>query len=269
MTGDTESDVRKLLSAISALGVAATSDSLHMVTIPGPPWSKARPRFSRNGTYAKPEDQDAEQRTAWHLKRRVREPYPGNVGLACLFYRPNHQRIDADNLLKHVCDAANGVLWLDDSQCTAIMGIVELDATHPRTVIMVGTHTSTLKRGSDASVPCKVCGKLVLIRDRAKTPKTCSRECHTIYKGYRSLAEPIPCAQCQKLFTRRTKTQTLCSQRCRIESVRDKQRGNKPFSQCTDCGKTLAHKRGGRCRDCWKKSMPGRQSITGTIERQP
>ena len=54
-----------------------------MVTVPGAPWSKSRPRFTKTSrTYAQP-DRDAEERTASYLKRVVKEPYPGNVGMAC------------------------------------------------------------------------------------------------------------------------------------------------------------------------------------------
>lgn len=80
------------------------------------------------------------------LRNAVRRPFTGNVGLVCLFFRPDRQRIDVDNLLKHVCDAANGVLWVDDTQCTAIAGVIGLDRDDPRTVIAVGVHESTMIR---------------------------------------------------------------------------------------------------------------------------
>ena len=146
---DRESDAQRALSMFAALGA---SDELIMVTILGAPPSKSRPRFARSGhAYSKPADREAEKRTAAHLRAHIREPFPGNVGLACVFYRPNKQRIDTDNMLKHVCDSANGILWADDSQCTAIMGIAVLDADNPRTVVVVGEHVSTLKRGVNAS----------------------------------------------------------------------------------------------------------------------
>jgi len=100
------------------------------VTIDGPPHTKARALLTRRGGVEHPgENRAAEKRTALHLKQSCPEPMTGNVALACIFFRPNRQRVDADNLLKHICDAATGVLWLDDSQVTAIVAIVELDAS--------------------------------------------------------------------------------------------------------------------------------------------
>jgi predicted amidophosphoribosyltransferase len=45
----------------------------------------------------------------------------------------------------------------------------------------------------------------------------------------------------------------LCSPECRQDSLRDRRkRQAKPFSKCSDCGKELSHRRGGRCRECWR-----------------
>lgn len=259
------SDVDRMLEMFSALNLGQ-SDSMAMVTVPGAPWSKSRPRFTKTGrSYAKPEDRDAEERTASYLKRVVKEPYPGNVGMACLFFRPNRQRIDADNLLKHVCDAGNGILWHDDSQCTAIMGVVELDADRPRTVVAIGEHVSTLKRGSDDTVDCRTCGKPIPLssRMRGHAPKTCSQKCRQASLGYPELAELVPCQECGRKFRRRVRTQKLCSETCRTDSIRNKaKRRWVPYSLCMDCGKELAHRRGGRCRDCWKSDVAARKTAS-------
>lgn len=252
-------DMDRALSMFSALGLGQ-SDSLSVVTIPGAPWSKSRPRFGRGRAYTKKEDIDAETRTATYLKSVVKRPLEGNAGLVCIFYRPNRQRIDTDNLIKHVCDAGNGVLWLDDSQCTAVMGVIELDAENPRTVVAIGEHTSTLRRGSDATKPCKVCGGPIRLDGHSgNAPLTCAGPCRATYKGYSDLSALVPCGHCGKKFRRQTKTNKFCSVDCRIDSLRDKRRaGAKPFSRCTDCDKELAHKRGGRCRDCWSASRPAK-----------
>ncbi len=250
------SDVQRMLDMFDGLGLSDVSDTMRMVTIPGAPWSKSRPRFTRNGrTYSNPDDQDAEKRTATYMRSTVRSPFTGNVGMACLFYRPNRQRIDTDNLIKHVCDAANGVLWIDDSQCTAVMGIVELDSERPRTVIVVGEHSSSLTRGTDAAIACQVCGGPIYLDDvRGKPPKTCSPACRTKIPGAPgSLAILVPCAQCARPFKRINHAQKLCSDQCRYDLLRDrKRRAAKPFSRCSTCGAELAHRRGGRCRNCWR-----------------
>ncbi|WP_280224962.1 RusA family crossover junction endodeoxyribonuclease [Nocardia farcinica] len=263
-------DAQRMLTMFAALGLSETSESMHMVTIPGAPWSKSRPRFSKRGhAYSKDDDRDAELRTATFIRRVVKQPYTGNVGLACVFYRPNRQRVDTDNLIKHVCDAANGVLWLDDSQCTAVMGVIELDAENPRTVIAVGQHRSTLLRGTDAAFPCVVCATPIPMDGHGgKPPKTCSAACRQAARGYPDLSAPVPCGQCGTPFRRKTKTNRFCSKTCRIESLRSTKRAQAtPMSKCSGCGKELTHKRGGRCRDCWRANpaeTPGvRLTITG------
>ena len=252
------SDVERILTMFDGLGLSETSDRLEMITIPGAPWSKSRPRFTRTGrTYTPREDQDAETRTGLYMRQSIRRPYTGNVGIVCIFYRPNRQRIDTDNLIKHVCDAANGVIWEDDSQCTAVMGVIELDRENPRTVIGVGRHVSTLTRGTDATKPCAVCGNPISLEGhRGKPPKTCSQECRQASLGYLDLSDLVPCAHCGKKFRRKTKTQKFCCQQCRVDSLRDKRKASaSPFSECIDCGVQLSHKRGGRCRECWRKSI--------------
>jgi Holliday junction resolvase RusA-like endonuclease len=139
-----DSDVARAKKLLAAFG----SGLIESVVIPGAPHSKARPRVGPRGGYSDPKDKAAEMRTGWIMRSGIKQVRTGNVAICCIFYRPNRQRIDADNLLKHICDSGNGVLWTDDSQITAIMGIVEIDASNPRTVLVMGDHLSTLVRGA-------------------------------------------------------------------------------------------------------------------------
>lgn len=150
-TSEADADrVSELLAALSVRG----GERSYTLTIPGVPWSKSRPRFTRKGrAFPDPKDVEAEKRTATFLGATVRRPFTGNVALACVFYRPTLRRIDADNLLKHVCDAANGVLWVDDSQCTAVTGVIDLDRADPRTVVTIAPHESGMVR--DLSKPAR------------------------------------------------------------------------------------------------------------------
>lgn len=259
---DNNSDIERMLTMFNALNLGQ-SDQLAIITIPGAPWSKSRPRFAKGRTYRDRSDVDAETRSATYMKSVIKAPMTGNVGLVCVFYRPNRQRIDTDNLIKHVCDSANGVLWLDDSQCTAVMGVIELDPDNPRTVIAVGEHVSTLKRGTDATVPCKVCGFPIMMDGHGgKIPKTCSLECRQADKGYPSLSEPVPCALCGKPFRRKNRQVKCCSSECGSKfRIGQRQAQSTPFSKCMDCGKQLAHKRGGRCRDCWKVNLASERKV--------
>ncbi|MFJ6014532.1 RusA family crossover junction endodeoxyribonuclease [Streptomyces sp. NPDC092952] len=132
----------RLLASVLAPGVS----EYVVLLMEGDPASKARPRFGGGRTYKTAADTAAETATGWALRRSFRQPWTGNVGLGCVFFRPNRQRIDTDNLVKHVCDAGNGIAWVDDAQITAEFGVVELDVEHPRTLIVVTRHVSSLDR---------------------------------------------------------------------------------------------------------------------------
>lgn len=259
------SDFERMAQLSEALGIGAYSDVMHMMTMPGAPWSKARPRFARSGhTYVPADDRDAQERTAAFLRSRMREPFTGNVALGCVFFRPNRQRIDTDNLIKHVCDAATGVVWADDSQCTAVMGVLEIDRENPRTLIVIGKHYSTLTRGSDATYPCAVCGKPINIHGQAHArdpKKTCSKKCGQEYRGFVSLERRVPCPACGTPFRRASSYSKYCSRECAVATLRNRRRAAaSPMSECSTCGKTLDHKRGGRCRACWCADPSGRQT---------
>lgn len=242
-----------LTRAIEVLGsIHGDLMDVNSVRMDWAPASKARPRFARGGrAYTPAESRAAEARVSSFLKARVPEPMTGNVALACIFYRENKQRIDADNMLKLICDASNGVLWLDDSQVTAVVGIVEYDPGNPRTVVAWSPHESSMTRGTDATALCELCGKPYNIAGKTRNRRFCSRGC--AYAAHTTVLSEIPCKQCGEAFRPVTKTATMCSPECRVESLRGRNKArSSPRSKCTECGKQLAHHRGGRCRDCWR-----------------
>ncbi|MGW6456316.1 RusA family crossover junction endodeoxyribonuclease [Streptomyces sp. NPDC055078] len=132
----------RLLAEVLAPGVTEYA----VLVLPGDPPSKARPRFGNGRTYKTDVDTAAEDRTGWQLRRSFREPWRGNLALGAVFFRPDRQRIDVDNMVKHVADAGNGIAWLDDAQITAVYAVAELDVEHPRTLIVVARHVSSLDR---------------------------------------------------------------------------------------------------------------------------
>lgn len=248
--GGRSQDTERALRLCEAL--APGTGEMKIVVIGGEPPSKSRPRFTRNGKpYRTREDVDAEKRTAFHLRQIFTEPWTGNIALGCVFFRPNKQRIDVDNMLKHVCDAANGIAWIDDSQVTAVYGVAELDIEHPRTVLIFARHRSTLTRGTDNTKPCEYCGTPFPMVGRT-TKRFCTAACSYKARGY-DLSEPVPCKHCGEPFRRKTKAQIMCSRECRADHMRGRNRARGiPRSKCADCGKSLSHSRGGRCRDCWR-----------------
>lgn len=245
-----------------------SDEDLVYTVIPGDPPSKSRPRFTKKGrTYTPQKDRDLEARTGKHLAALVDSPASGNVAVGCVFFRPNRQRIDTDNMIKHVCDAATGVLWVDDSQATAVVGFTEYDPDAPRTIVVLAKHSSTLKRGSDLDKNCAICGKTFTVLGANPKKRVCSTACATRLKGHRPLHKPIPCEHCGRDFIRVSQYRRLCSPECRASSLRKARAVNAaPFAQCIDCGKTLTHKRGGRCRECWRKTVSASKEWAGSGE---
>lgn len=113
------------------------------------PWAKRRPRISkavkgRNPrTHQDPEDAAAEKATREALVIRNLPIMGTNVWLSLTFYRASRQVVDLDNLEKHFCDAANGVLWADDSLVTWKTSRLMLDPNRPRTVFSYGPDTES------------------------------------------------------------------------------------------------------------------------------
>lgn len=260
-TGGREQDRERGLRLIEVL--APGTAEAKILILPGEPASKSRPRFTRNGKpYRTKEDVDAEKRTAEHVRQFFAKPWTGNIALGCVFFRPSKQRIDVDNMIKHVCDAVNGIAWIDDSQVTAVYGVAELDAVHPRTILVFTPHVSTLTRGSDNVRACERCGTEFPMVGRS-TKRFCTAACSYKARGH-DLSEPVPCKQCERPFRRITSAQLMCSRECRADSLRgrNKARGV-PRSTCSTCGKTLPHTRGGRCRKCWAAAptLPGLEVV--------
>ena len=126
----------------------------------GEPWAKMRPRISKAvkgrapRTHQPPADKAAEEATRDAIRAQwYGGPIESNVRISARFYRATRGTVDLDNLLKHVLDAATGVLWVNDCQVTAY-GPTELhlDRDYPRTEITIEVHTdATMVRDYDAA----------------------------------------------------------------------------------------------------------------------
>lgn len=121
--------------------------------IPEQPWAKKRPRISKGGRRAHqdPLDKAAEELTRKYLRSQWCEiyrlaPLTGNVELQAVFYRRTRQIVDLDNLLKHLLDAGNGLLWGDDRQVTRYVVELRLDREAPRTEIVLHDHQTSMVR---------------------------------------------------------------------------------------------------------------------------
>lgn len=107
----------------------------------GTPHPQARPKVTRHGTYKPDAAEQRELRTI--IDRQTPEILTGSLVMVAVFYLPDLRTRDTDNLVKHVLDSANGVLFKDDRQVTAQAGYVELDRERPRTIVMVGADELT------------------------------------------------------------------------------------------------------------------------------
>ncbi len=121
----------------------------------GAPQSKSRARVViRNGktsAYTPSETRAAEDALAWRWKIALRgRTYDGPLAVACVFVRPNYQRIDIDNMVKLVLDAGTiARAWVDDSQVVMILARTECDPTAPRTEVTLMPTSSTMDRSTN------------------------------------------------------------------------------------------------------------------------
>lgn len=121
--------------------------SFYCITVPGNPLPKARPRMGGRRVYTPKRTVDAERQVAEALS--VVSKFDSNVSVKCTFYRDSKRRVDLDNLVKTVLDAATAAgVWHDDSQVTVLSAALELDKVNPRTEISIGPHLyCTMPRG--------------------------------------------------------------------------------------------------------------------------
>ena len=229
----------------------------------GDPVSKARARFSfkTKRAYTPGRTQTAQEALAWRFRAAVKDAqWVGNIALVAVFYRSNHQRIDADNLMKLVMDAGTqSGIWKDDCQVTHQLSVVELDAARPRTVVALSPVASTLNRNPDASYTCVVCQKS-FTRNRAEVgrrqPKYCSTECQkALY-----VKERARCPKCGTEFQRQRSQQRYCSNPCRISATltRKPNTEQRPPAVCTKCGTRVSRREYLFCATCRRKGRkPG------------
>jgi len=106
----------------SMLAGIADSEIIVAVRIEGRPVAKERPRRGKGGRFYTPRStKEGEAWIAHHLGAAMTgPPATGEVGMRC-YFSVGGRRVDIDNLLKSLLDAANGVVWADDSQCSRIL----------------------------------------------------------------------------------------------------------------------------------------------------
>jgi Holliday junction resolvase RusA-like endonuclease len=129
------------------------------ITILGKPIPAARPRVTQHGTYNPKQKQ--QEKLSFEIKSQLplsHIPSTKPIELSLFFFmpipnslstkkkelligQPHTRRPDIDNLSKQVLDAANGILYKDDSQIYELV-TQKTFSDRPRTVIIIEEYES-------------------------------------------------------------------------------------------------------------------------------
>ena len=169
-------------------------------------------------------------------------------GLRCLFYRDTRQRIDCDNLMKAVSDAANGEVWKDDAQVVEIIGRLFLANENPRSEILIYRIDDPSPRKR-----CLTCGGEVVTYP-SLDGNYCSHECYS-----KSTRMQVVCKECGESFelpkSLAKHRAGFCSRKCAMAyygKQRTAERGPSTW-KCKDCGGPVSRREYERCRACSMK----------------
>ncbi len=239
------------------------SDVVVNITLAGEPLSKQRARFGRNGNVYTPiKTRNYEDAVRWTLRGVLGDVEPdakSKFALRCLFYRSTRQRIDCDNLIKAISDAANGQVWEDDAQVMEIFGRLFLANDNPRVEILIHKIDDPAPRGT-----CPVCGGEVTTYPSQNTVH-CSIECASKAKR-----QTLNCKECGKEFDIPQSLARLragfCCRQCSMNYYgRKRTEAGGPLTwKCQDCGGPVSRKEYIRCRAC---SMIHRQDPSSNYWR--
>lgn len=91
---------------------------IYMLTVPGVPVPKGRPRVFNGRGVTPRRTREAEERIRglWAAQYPSMQPLTGDVHVSLDFYLPDRRARDWDNLSKLVTDALNGLAYEDDRQ---------------------------------------------------------------------------------------------------------------------------------------------------------
>lgn len=241
------------------------ADIVASVVYVGTPLAKSRPRFGRGGRVYTPQTTKVYEANIKALL--LHAVGLGNVdaescfALRCRFYRHDRQRIDCDNLMKAISDAANKAVWKDDSQVVEIMGRLTLADSKPRVEVLI-------YRILDPSpLPkCPTCGKAVVVSP-SRPRVYCSTKCFNAPKKML-----VSCAACDVEFLlrkceverRRANSggSVYCSRSCAKKAFHAKAlhvKKEKKYTTypCPTCDGRMTHKHYTQCRACKTAASTG------------
>ena len=108
-------------------------------TVEGVPRPKARARRGAGGRWYTPQVTKAYEEAVGMAARTAgaRTPYDGAVRLHIVLWLPDRRRRDLDNCAKSICDALNGIAYLDDAQIAELFVRRYMDRARPRAELTV------------------------------------------------------------------------------------------------------------------------------------
>jgi len=109
------------------------------ITIPCEPRAKGRPRVVKGHAYTPKRTREYETMIAWVLRLAWAERalMNGPLEVSLGFWLGTRRRVDADNLCKAVLDAAQGVVFEDDSQIVDLRVTRDVSRDCPRVEIVI------------------------------------------------------------------------------------------------------------------------------------
>lgn len=233
------------------------------VSIDVDPQSKSRPIFSKGRAYTPDKTRQYEKMLAFNFRASLtRQPTASDrFGVRAVFRKETLQRIDVDNMLKAVFDAANDVVWLDDSQCVEVMGKVLRGAPSARIDVVF-----YLLPDPSPTYLCPKCNiRFRVKRSRSKNgpPVYCGQEC---FRAAQTDAYvDMKCRQCDGEFELCQSLAKLsagfCSKTCslRFYGALRKAAGSDTW-KCQDCGSAVTRKEYEVCKHCSMKRRANPQS---------
>jgi Holliday junction resolvase RusA-like endonuclease len=256
-------------------------------TVDGEPVSKARARFTKQGSktqaYTPDKTRAAEEAVGWKFRQSApgHKPDPdATYGVIGLFFSGTRQRRDVDNMLKLILDGLNKIAWADDDQVVEVSGRKSLgDPEHARTEVVV-YRVGMVDRPTGT---CEHCGKDYPAFRSQKDRRFCSQACHIAWRRERSrktcptcgedfqsykVDRPsvycsmacaaqarratVACSHCGREFTKprcHVRATNYCSDECRETHWRD-HRKTAAKGICESCGGPTSKKTYLMCRPC-------------------
>lgn len=128
------------------------------IVIPGKPFAKERPRFSKGRTYTPERTRQFEDMVAQVTALTFREPLTGPVIVQihavfktpkswsrkkteALLYTPHTQTPDLDNIAKAILDGMNGIAFEDDKQISETV-LRKTWGDRDETIIFIAEHVA-------------------------------------------------------------------------------------------------------------------------------